>query len=93
MATNPRSPTQKPKGWRNIVVDDVAYWWKEPHYGGAPYIKRVSDKKTINTWDHLVHVKGWYTGLDRGDISFTPKVIADIIRELPWGEPIKRKTK
>ena len=88
MATNPRSPTQKPKGWRNIVVDNVAYWWIK-RTRAAPLIKRVSDKKMINTWDHLV-AKGWYAGMEKGDIRFTPKVIADIIRELPWGEPTKR---
>ena len=81
MATNPRDRNQKPKGWRNIVVDGVAYWWIKRN--GAPYIKRVSDRKMINTWDHLV-AKGWYAGMAKGDISFTPKVIADIIRELKW---------
>jgi hypothetical protein len=28
--------------------------------------------------------KGWYAGMEKGDISFTPKVISEIIRELPW---------
>lgn len=91
MATNPRAHNQKPKGWRKIVVDGVEYWWQQ--HRSAPLIKRVSDRKMINTWDYLVNVKGWYNGLDRGDISFTPKVIADLIRELPWGELTKRKTK
>jgi hypothetical protein len=81
MATNPRNPNQKPKGWRNIVVDGVPYWWCKRHHRGAPYIKRVSDRKMIKTWDHLV-AKGWYEGMEKGDISFTPKIIADIIREV-----------
>jgi hypothetical protein len=74
-----KSTSTKPKGWRNIVVDDVAYWWRMSN--SCPYIKRVSDKKTINTWDHLV-AKGWFEGMSRRDISFTPKVVSDIIREL-----------
>lgn len=90
--TNIRDPNQKPKGWRNIVVDDVSYWWCKRHHGGAPLIRRVVDRKLINTWEHLV-AKGWYAGLEKGDISFTPKLVADIIRELPWGKPTKRKTK
>jgi hypothetical protein len=80
---NVRDRNQKPKGWRKIVVDGVDYWWFK-RSRAAPYIKRVSDRKQIDTWDHLV-AKGWYAGMEKDDISFTPKVIADIIRELPWG--------
>ena len=86
MATNPRDPLKKPKGWRKIVVDDVLYWW---NCHSAPFIKRVSDGFAINTWNHLVD-KGWYSGLDSGDIKFTPKLVSEIIRELPWPE-IKKK--
>lgn len=83
MLPNTLQSNKKPKGWRDIVVDNVSYWWCKTRYGGAPYIKRVSDKKLIHTWDHLV-LKGWYEGMEKNEIRFTPKVIADIIRELDW---------
>ena len=38
-------------------------------------------------------LQGWFCGMERHDIQFTPKLVADIIRELPWDEPTKRKSK
>lgn len=78
MATNPRPYNKKPKGWRLITVDGIDYWWLAKT---APYIKRVSDRKMINTWDHFVN-KGWYSAMDHGDVRWTPKLIADTIREI-----------
>jgi hypothetical protein len=79
MATNPRPHNKKPKGWRLIVVDNVDYWWIVS--GSSPIIKRVSDRKKVMTWNYFV-AKGWYEGMEKGDIRWTPKLVADTIREL-----------
>jgi hypothetical protein len=77
MATNPRPHNKKPKGWRLIVVDNVDYWWM---LKSRPIVKRVSDRKMVDTWNHLCD-KGWFSAMEDRNISWTPKLIAEIIRE------------
>lgn len=74
-----KSTLTKPKGWRNIVVDGVAYWWIITNT--SPVIKRVSDKKTVNTWNYFVE-RGCCQAMNDHEMSFKPSLIAEAIRDL-----------